>query len=162
MLLSSTQDETLQEVEELEITCKEMLKNLKFEYKKPVVVKLKVNTLIKELKVKSNARFIEIYDAGEYKITITNEARDLCISSGIWLKFFLKKSLNVLEIQEILVNGKDVSEILKESLDTTNTIHNQTKILSLETLSDQLHLLEVKMDYKLSKIQSLLEQLLKK
>jgi hypothetical protein len=140
-----------------------MLKNLKFDYKKPVVVKVKVNTLITELQIKSNARYIEVYDAGEYKSTITSEARDLCISSELFLKFFLKKSLKVLEIQEILVNGKDVSEVLlKESLATKNTIHDQTKVPSLETLSDQLHLLEVKLDYKLSKIQSLLEQVLKK
>jgi hypothetical protein len=158
---------TLQDTSDLIISRPQDLDNLKFVYKKPVIIRFKLQKFIKELKVESNARYIEIYDAEEYKSTITGQASDLDIKSEVKLKCFLPSKetfLNkstterVLEIKKIQIDGQDLSLFLSQSYKETQNKKEHT----LETLSDQLHLLEMNMDYKLSKIQNLLEQILRK
>lgn len=140
----------------IQVTNDLMKKDLSFKYENPISLIFTLNVKqINILEICSNASNVEVYVNSEYKTTVKTMSADIIVIDGeLELKFFTKEP--ILDIKYILVDGEDIGNLLRES----SEIEVKDKTLEIQNLSDQLHFLDLKMDIKLSKIQSLLENLL--
>ena len=165
--ISELENQDNRELENQEIIVKSDMFNQKqiFPFKTPISLVFDLDTnLLNSLEIESNARNVEIYVNSDYKTTLKSlnsllKSNDPIVIDGkVSMKFFVKDSKH-LEISNILINGEAVQKFLKSSqVNTGNNLSEQ----NYENILDQLHLLELRMDLKLSKIQTLLENLLNK